>query len=459
MRKILISILIITIVTIKANAETLYGGKPISILSSRVSDLESVVKGYFLSNITGINYDNTTGNFDLDIGYIIPTSDLLSSFLTNESDPIFSNWNKSDGISIYENQITDLQTYLTSESDPVFANSKDSYDSHLTNTSNPHSVTKAQVGLSNVTDNEQIPVSYLDTDILLTANSDVKIPSQKAIKTYTDALVDALVVENTRLIMQQYVLSELSRIVTTPANIKRVIFYDETGETTTIKDRSTNKLNATLSKDADELSPTISGDCKFLNFNGADEYYDFADAADLSFGNGTTDSPFSIVVLLQPNVTANSIIWAKIDTTTGSTQREWRLTFSGSGNMIKMQIYDDSTGGRIGRATGSLIDDTTAIHTYIPTYSGNSNNSGIKIYRDAVRADTKNDSSGTYTAMENKTAKAGNYCTLNDGSKAYVGKFSGGFKALIAEELSQTQVTAIDSLLKAYAGVREPYLN
>ncbi len=48
-------------------------------------------------------------------------------------------------------------------------------------------LTKHDVGLSNVTDDIQIKVSDLDTDGQLTANSDAKIPSQKAVKNYVDA--------------------------------------------------------------------------------------------------------------------------------------------------------------------------------------------------------------------------------------------------------------------------------
>lgn len=58
--------------------------------------------------------------------------------------------------------------------------------SHIANVSNPHSVTKTQVGLGNVTDVEQMPLSYLDTDDTLAADSDVKVPSQQAVKAYVD---------------------------------------------------------------------------------------------------------------------------------------------------------------------------------------------------------------------------------------------------------------------------------
>lgn len=59
--------------------------------------------------------------------------------------------------------------------------------SHISSTSNPHGVTKSQVGLGSVDNVQQMPLSYLDTDTSLTANSDVKVPSQKAVKAYVDA--------------------------------------------------------------------------------------------------------------------------------------------------------------------------------------------------------------------------------------------------------------------------------
>jgi len=62
-------------------------------------------------------------------------------------------------------------------------------DTHLASSSNPHATTKTQVGLGNVDDIKQMPLSYLDTDGTLNANSDVKVPSQKATKTYVDGQI------------------------------------------------------------------------------------------------------------------------------------------------------------------------------------------------------------------------------------------------------------------------------
>ena len=62
-------------------------------------------------------------------------------------------------------------------------------DTHMASTSNPHSTTKSQVGLGNVDNIQQMPLSYLDVDGALSANSDVKVASQKATKTYVDGQV------------------------------------------------------------------------------------------------------------------------------------------------------------------------------------------------------------------------------------------------------------------------------
>lgn len=65
---------------------------------------------------------------------------------------------------------------------------------HLADVANPHSVTKTQVGLPNVTNVEQLPLSYLDTNAALTADSDSKVPSQKAVKAFVAAQITSTLV-------------------------------------------------------------------------------------------------------------------------------------------------------------------------------------------------------------------------------------------------------------------------
>lgn len=58
-------------------------------------------------------------------------------------------------------------------------------------TGNPHSVNKTDISLGNVDNVQQMPLSYLDIDTALAANSDSKVASQKAVKTYIDLLLAA----------------------------------------------------------------------------------------------------------------------------------------------------------------------------------------------------------------------------------------------------------------------------
>jgi hypothetical protein len=53
------------------------------------------------------------------------------------------------------------------------------------------SISKTDISLGNVDNIQQMPLSYLDTDGTLTANSDTKVASQKATKTYADTKLSA----------------------------------------------------------------------------------------------------------------------------------------------------------------------------------------------------------------------------------------------------------------------------
>ena len=69
---------------------------------------------------TPLTYNNLTGTFTLNKNLSQYTND--AGFLTafNETDPVFTAWDKSTGISITKSQITDLGTPLTVETDPIF---------------------------------------------------------------------------------------------------------------------------------------------------------------------------------------------------------------------------------------------------------------------------------------------------------------------------------------------------
>lgn len=92
---------------------------------------------------------------------IIGTSQLLSvpfalhaktAESANETDPKFTEWDKTTGISISENQITDLKSYLTTESDPVYKTSQavNISASDITNLSNLSGVNTGDQNLAQV---------------------------------------------------------------------------------------------------------------------------------------------------------------------------------------------------------------------------------------------------------------------------------------------------------------------
>lgn len=87
--------------------------------------------------------DPQFASWDKNAGIAITESQItdLKTYLTSETDPTFTSWDKSTGIDITESQISDLKAYLTEEADPKFtAWDKDFED--LTNT--PTTITPEQ---------------------------------------------------------------------------------------------------------------------------------------------------------------------------------------------------------------------------------------------------------------------------------------------------------------------------
>lgn len=188
-------------------------------------------------------------------------------------------------------------------------------------------------------------------------------------------------------------------------------------------------------------------------------YFEFMDSDDLSFGDGSNDNPFSIIALINPNSVNGNHILTKYDLTTGSEKREWAFYFEASTYKLMTVLNDNSSGGLLQRYYNTaLTSDIGTWHTYAMTYNGNSTYSGINLYRDGTTLTCVGTVSGAYTAMENLTAKAGNYRISTTGVKQYTGNSKYGFIAVIAEELSAAQAKEIDSLLRSYIGSDAAYL-
>ena len=169
---------------------------------------------------------------------------------------------------------------------------------------------------------------------------------------------------------------------------------------------------------------------------GAGNYFSVPDSPCFTFGDGTTDEPFSVHCLVNLDTINNNGIIAKDD----SSAREWMFRIVGSG--LYMITLDDSTGAWVGRRFTSPAMVANRWYSCVGTYDGSGVVGGFKIYLDGVRVDTTNVSNGSYTAMEDTSAILGIGAQRNSslnikGSLANV--------AIWRRELSQNEVSIINS--------------
>jgi hypothetical protein len=184
--------------------------------------------------------------------------------------------------------------------------------------------------------------------------------------------------------------------------------------------------------------PPVFANNYSIELDGLSDYVEVADADNLSFGNGTTDSPFSIST------------WVKMTDATGvgllskglvfSTNYEYLLNINAS-DKIGLYLYDSSNNSRIGRLYNTPLTSYESQWIHIcSTYNGSGLSSGIKVYLNGVRIDDTNSNSGTYIAMEN-----GNR-SLNIGRIETGGLYLNGLideTAIFSSELLQSDVTSI----------------
>lgn len=180
-------------------------------------------------------------------------------------------------------------------------------------------------------------------------------------------------------------------------------------------------------------APTKNTERLGYDWNAANsQVMNIASSASNTFGDGATDSPFSIS------------FWAKMDTASdffavmkrdGNVTKEYQLGIA-TNRQIFFVLHDDSTGGLIGRtAAGFTLDiyEGQWVHI-VGTYDGNGN-PGMRFYVNAIRRDANNNSSGSYVAMEN----TGTPIVLGD----LLGLYADGTMALlkiIPSELTPLQV-------------------
>jgi len=185
------------------------------------------------------------------------------------------------------------------------------------------------------------------------------------------------------------------------------------------------------------IAQSVSGTPPFSNtksilLDGVDDYISCGDNDNLSFGDGSSDSPFSISAWIKPVDNARFRIAFKW----GATSREYYFQTAGGGALqVKLNSSLSVYIGRNGQAT---ISEDVWSHVVF-TYDGSGNKNNINVYLNGVLDNGTTISSGTYTAMSNTTESfiIGGY---NDGSNA------NGLideTAIFTTELSASDVTSI----------------
>ena len=175
---------------------------------------------------------------------------------------------------------------------------------------------------------------------------------------------------------------------------------------------------------------------KSIELDGIDDYVEVADADNLSFGNGTTDLPFSISAWVNMTDATRFRIVFKADNTTGNNEYGF---FCDASDRINFILYDSTLSVTIGRYynIGLTSYQGTWIHLSA-TYDGSGSSTGLKIYLNGSRVDNTDSNSGSYTAMHNGNAPLEIGKFLTNRSNGLMDEIS-----IFDVELSASDVTTI----------------
>ena len=171
-------------------------------------------------------------------------------------------------------------------------------------------------------------------------------------------------------------------------------------------------------------------------FDGIDDSFLVQSPANntFTFSNGTTDSPFSFSLWINPsNVNPPKGVFSKNNNTTA---KEYDVMFAF--NNFRIKLHDTNGGGFIGMGMNSSLPINTWSHMVI-TYDGSGSSSGLNIYFNAGLPGQTINQSGSYTAMQPSAA------FLNIGSMAQQYYFPGYMDefSVFNIELTPAQILAI----------------
>jgi hypothetical protein len=193
---------------------------------------------------------------------------------------------------------------------------------------------------------------------------------------------------------------------------------------------------------------TVKSQVWTLNGTGGNEYLSRDDSnATFSWGNSTTDSPFSIVAVVEVVNTGSSQMIISKDAGNGS--REWLLDIDGSRNLF-LQLADQSIEAYCNSTSNSAL--SVGWHMLVMTYDGTSLSAGEKFYDNGalISSTGTNCAASGYVAMENL---AGPVTIGAKGNLANNWQGDMGHVAVFANELQADQILKMYNSAKMFYGL------
>ena len=197
---------------------------------------------------------------------------------------------------------------------------------------------------------------------------------------------------------------------------------------------------------------SYQGNGILVSFNGTDQYATTPDTDDLSFGDGTTDSPFSIVALANiTNTAANRGLVAKYSGVGAATQEY--LFYIVSDDTLRLLIDSAVPASAFRTSDAAITQGALGLFgaTYTAATGGATAANDITLYQNgAVIASTAtNNSGGTYTAMSN----TGRLVEFGAWGAANTLPGSAGFAAIYAAALTASQHLQIKTITNEFYGL------
>ncbi|MBI4202329.1 MAG: hypothetical protein HY532_04340 [Chloroflexi bacterium] len=184
-----------------------------------------------------------------------------------------------------------------------------------------------------------------------------------------------------------------------------------------------------------DTPPALQGAIPVVAVNGVNEFSTSPDNDFWSRGDGVTDQPFSLGILINVSQKKFMAIFAK----NGVGGSEWQFYTQSNGLYPGLIVRDHSAGAWVGRGYNGVIPGVNEWSFWVVTYNGSRSASGVKVYYNGAQIDNMNLVNGTYTAMENGTAP------VTAPSQAFGGQIAGGAcgPVFTHKELSASEVTEL----------------